>query len=395
VTGGVLPAAAVAQAWSVAVDQNPGLWALGPAASELEHVVLRWIAELLEYPAGGATFTSGAAGANVVCLGAARHWFGKRHGVDVKRQGVAALPTYAVYGSSELHFTDKKALWTLGLGSDCLRSVRADADYRFDVAALREAIARDRAAGIEPAIVIAHAGSVNTGATDPLEELAAVCAEEQVWFHVDGAFGAFLRLCERTAPQVRGLELADSLAVDGHKWLNLPNGTGFAFVRDGTVHREAFAGTAAYLTPSSVPGEDLHELGVEASRPWRGPGAWGALKQLGRSGVADLVTRCCDLTQELAALVDASPRLELTAPVPSCVVCFRYRPEGWQDGPELDGLNRRIQQEIADAGDVLATGASLSNGFSLRACVVHWRTTGDHVRTLVEQAERAGARLAA
>ncbi|HKP17325.1 MAG TPA: pyridoxal-dependent decarboxylase [Gaiellaceae bacterium] len=393
VTGGVLPAAAIAQAWAAAVDQNPGLWALGPAASELEHVVLAWIADLLGYPAGGATFTSGAAGANVVALAVARHALGRKHGVDVKRQGVRALSEFAVYGSQELHFTDVKALWTLGLGSDCLRTVPVDGDYRFDVRALREAIERDREAGVEPAIVVAHAGSVNTGASDPLEQLAALRDEHGFWLHVDGAFGAFLRLCERTAPQVAGLELADSLAVDGHKWLNLPNGTAFALVRDGALHREAFAGTAAYLTRASRPGEDMHELGVEASRPWRGAAAWAALKQLGRSGVVDLVTRCCDLTRELAALVEASPRLELTAPVPSCVVCFRYRPEGWAEGERLDELNRRIQHEVADTGDVFATGASLASGFSLRACIVHWRTTEEHVRALVDQAERAGERL--
>jgi len=394
VTGGVLPAAAVAQAWATAVDQNPGLWALGPAASELEQVVLRWLAELFAYPAGGATFTSGAAGANLVGLAVARHWFGAKHGVDVNREGVRRLPELAVYGSSELHFTDLKVLRTLGLGSDCIRFVPVDDAYRFDPVALREAIARDRAAGVEPAMVIAHAGSVNTGATDPLEELAAVRDEYGLWLHVDGAFGVFLRVYERTAPQLAGLELADSLAVDGHKWLNLPNGIGFAYVRDGTLHRAAFAGTAAYLTRVARPGEDLHELGIEASRPWRGVAAWAALKSLGRTGVAELVTRCCALTEELAALVEASPRLELTAPVPSCVVCFRYRPPGWQDGRALDELNRRIQQEVAAAGEVFPTGASLESGFSLRACIVHWRTTSEHVRALVHAAERAGDRLA-
>ena len=394
VTGGVLPAAALAQAWATAVDQNPGLWALGPAASELEHVVLGWLAELLELSPGGATFTSGAAGANVVGLAVARHWFGAKHGVDLNREGVRALPELAVYGSSELHFTDVKALRTLGLGSDCLRSIPVDDDYRFDVVALREAIERDRARDVEPAIVIAHAGSVNTGATDPLEELAAVRDEHGLWLHVDGAFGAFLRLFERTSGQVAGIELADSLAVDGHKWLNLPNGSGFAFLRDGGLHRAAFAGTAAYLTRAARPGEDLHELGIEASRPWRGAAAWAALKSLGRTGVAELVTCCCLLAEELASLVEASPRLELTAPVPSCVVCFRYRPPRWEDGPELDELNRRIQQEVAAAGDVYPTGASLGSGFSLRACIVHWRTTKEHLRTLVEQVESAGDRIA-
>ena len=235
---------------------------------------------------------------------------------------------------------------------------------------------------------------MNTGASDPLEEIAEVCAEHGLWLHVDGAFGAFFRLCERTASLVAGLERADSIAVDGHKWLNLPNGTGFALLRDPALHRETFAGSAAYLTRSADAGLDLHELGIEGSRSWRGVSAWAALKELGRVGVSELVTRCCDLTAELAALVEATPRLELTAPAPTCVCCFRYRPEGKPDGPELDELNRRIQQEVAAGGEVFFTGAELAGGFCFRACIVSWRPRSEDVIAIVEAVERAGARLA-
>jgi glutamate/tyrosine decarboxylase-like PLP-dependent enzyme len=395
VTGGVLPAAAVAQAWAIALDQNPGLWTLAPAASELELVALGWLAELLSYPAGGATFTSGAAGANLVGLAVARHWFGARHGVDVATAGVGELPRLAVYASDQVHLTDVKALRTLGLGSDCLRLLPTDEDYRLRIPALVRAIDRDRAAGIVPAIVIGTAGTANTGATDDLGELARLRDEHELWLHVDGAFGSFFRLDERIASSVDGLERADSLAVDGHKWLNLPNGTGFAFVADGQLHRATFAGTAPYLTPALGAGADLHELGVEASRPWRGVAAWAALKALGREGIAELVERCCTLTRELVSLVEASPRLELTAPAPTCVACFRYRPAGWGDGPRLDELNRGIQQEVASAGDVFATGASLANGFSIRACIVSWRTGSEDVQALAEAVETTGDRLAA
>jgi glutamate/tyrosine decarboxylase-like PLP-dependent enzyme len=176
--------------------------------------------------------------------------------------------------------------------------------------------------------------------------------------------------------------------------LNLPNGTGFALLRDAALHHETFAGSAAYLTKSADAGLDLHELGIEGSRSWRGVAAWAALKELGREGVAELVTRCCDLTAELAALVETSPRLELTAPAPTCVCCFRYRPEGRRAGPELDELNRRIQQDVAAGGEVFLTGAQLASGFSQRACIVSWRTRSEDVVALVEAVERAGARLA-
>lgn len=393
VTGGVLPAAAVAQAWAVAVDQNTGLWALGPAAAEIEQVVLGWLADLLDLPRGGAVFTSGAAGANLVCLAVARHQVGRALGVDVNRDGVGALGPIAVYGSTELHFTNVKALRTLGLGSDVVRHVAVDDRFRLDPRALREAIERDRADGVRPAIVIAHAGSANTGAADPLDVIADLCRDQGLWLHVDAAFGAFFRLCERTAPLVEGLERADSVTVDGHKWLNVPNGIGFAFLRDGQLHHETFAGTAAYLTPSRGAGRDLHELGIEASRPWRGAATWAALKQLGSEGVAELATRCCDLAQELGRLVEESPRLELTAPVATCVTCFRYRPPGMPEGAELDELNREIQARLARGGTVLATGGTLPSGFSLRPAIVSWRTTSEHVRLLAREVERLGDEL--
>jgi glutamate/tyrosine decarboxylase-like PLP-dependent enzyme len=394
VTGGVLPAAAIAQAWAVAVDQNTGLWALGPAAAELEQVVLGWLAELLDLPRGSSVFTSGAAGANVVCLAVARHHVARSLGVDVNRQGVGALSRIGVYGSTELHFTNVKALRTLGLGSDCVRHVAVDDAFRLDPRALAEAIERDRADGIQPAIVIAHAGSANTGAADPLGDIADLCDEQGLWLHVDAAFGAFFRLCERTAPLVDGLERADSVTVDGHKWLNVPNGIAFAFLRDAALHHETFAGTAAYLTPSRGAGRDLHELGIEASRPWRGAATWAALRQLGREGAVELVTRCCDLAQELGRLVEASPRLELTAPVATCVTCFRYRPPGMDEGEELDGLNRELQARLARGGTVLATGGMLPAGFSLRPAIVSWRTTRGDVELLAREVERLGDELA-
>ena len=237
------------------------------------------------------------------------------------------------------------------------------------------------------------AGSVTTGASDPLDAIADICGEHGLWLHVDGAWGTFLRVAERTAPLVAGLERADSLAVDGHKWLNLPNGIGFALLRDGELHREALAGSAEYLTRARDAGEDSHERSIEASRSWRGAAAWAALKELGREGVVELVTRCCDLTAELVQLVERSPRLELTAPAPTVVACFRYRPEGWPDGPDLDELNRRIQQEVAAAGDVLVTCARLVWGLCQRACIVSWRTKPEDVAALVAAVESAGARL--
>jgi glutamate/tyrosine decarboxylase-like PLP-dependent enzyme len=281
----------------------------------------------------------------------------------------------------------------LGLGAACLRRVPLDAEHRMDVSALAEAIAVDERAGVVPAIAVGQAASAQTGASDPLDRVADVCERHRVWLHVDGAFGAFLRLCERTAPLVAGLERGDSLAVDGHKWLNVPNGIGFALVRDAALHRQALAGSASYLTGLPGAGEDPHALGIESSRGWRGAAVWAAIRQLGRSGVGEIVTRCCDCAAHLAALVERSPRLELVAPAASCVVCFRYRPAGAPDGPALDELNRRIQVDVARGGDVFVGGAELGRGFCLRACIVSWRTHREDVEALVDAVEAAGVRL--
>lgn len=392
VTGGALPAAAIVEAWTAAVDQNVGMWPLGPAAVELEEVTLGWLADLLAYPRGSGYFASGATMANTVGLALARQSFGERHGVDVREAGVRALPEFAVYGSEELHLSDFKALRTLGLGAACVRAIPIDERYAMRVDLLERALAEDRKRGIEPAAVIAQAGSVNTGASDPIREIADLCEREEMWLHVDGAFGAFFGLCDRTRALAAGIERADSLAVDAHKWLNVPNGVGFMLTRHADLHRRAFAGTAAYLTPDE--GANLHEFGIEASRSWRGACVWAALKEAGRAGIAELVTRCCDLTAQLASEIEAAPELELTAPAPSCVCCFRYRPEGWGDGAALDDLNARIQAALAREGDVFLTGASLAGGFSLRAAIVSWRTGRDDVRALVDAVTRSGRLLA-
>jgi glutamate/tyrosine decarboxylase-like PLP-dependent enzyme len=253
---------------------------------------------------------------------------------------------------------------------------------------------RDRERGVSPLAVVAAAGSPTTGAADPLPAIADICERHGAWLHVDAAFGGFFRLCPRTAALVEGIERADSVAVDGHKWLNLPTGTGFAFLRDPELHRATFTGSAGYLTRPLDAGVDMHELGVEASRPWRSAAAWAALASLGRSGAAELVSRCCDLAAELGRIIRRTPRLELVAPVASCVVCFRYRPEGMPDGEELDRLNRETQACLTAEGRVLATGGTVAGGFCLRPAIVSWRTTLDDVAFLAAEVRRIGDAIA-
>jgi glutamate/tyrosine decarboxylase-like PLP-dependent enzyme len=207
-----------------------------------------------------------------------------------------------------------------------------------------------------------------------------------------GAVGAFGRLCARPRPLAAGIERADSLAVDAHKWLNVPNGVGFVLTPHRELHHRAFAGTAAYLTPDE--GVNLHEFGIEASRSWRGACVWAAIKQLGRADLQTMVTRCCELTAQLAVEIERSNVLELTAPAPSCVCCFRFRPRDWSDPVQIDELNRRIQAGAAREGTVFFTGAELHGRFSLRAAIVSWRTSPSDVSALLDAVTRIGTDLA-
>ena len=275
----------------------------------------------------------------------------RKHGVNVAEQGVRALPELAVYASEELHLSDHKALRTLGLGSGCVRTIPIDDALRDarrparrgDRARPRR---RHRAGDRDRAWSARSTPAPPTRSRRSPTSASGTTSGSTSTARSARSSGSGSRP-RRSSP---GIERADSLAVDGHKWLNVPNGVGFVLLRDAELHREAFAGSAAYLTPGA--GANLHELGIEASRSWRGACVWAALKFLGREGMVELVTRCCELAQELARAVEASPRLELTAPAPTNTVCFRYRPEGWPDGVELDDLNRRIQADVVGAGDV-------------------------------------------
>ena len=309
------------------------------------------------------------------------------------QQGVRALPELAVYGIEELHLSDHKALRTLGLGSGCVRTIPIDDRYAMRVDLLAEAIRRDRDAGVEPAIVIAQAGSVNTGACDSargdrrrLRGARPLASRRRRVRRVLPALGA------GGEARVAGMERADSLAVDAHKWLNVPNGVGLRPLQGrGELHRETFAGSAGvpHARRRSEPARARH----------RGQPLVARRLRLGGPEAARAATASSRWSRAAASSRRSSPRssrrrraLELTAPAPTNVVCFRYRPAGWTDGADLDELNRRIQAEVASPGDVFHTGAQLANGFCQRAAFVSWRTDSEDVHALVDAIERAGAR---
>jgi glutamate/tyrosine decarboxylase-like PLP-dependent enzyme len=391
VNGGTTPAALGADWLASTLDQNTGAWVASPLGGRLEQVAVDWLKELFGLPpAWGGVLTTGATMANFTALACARRWAGLRQGLDVEEAGMAALPPVPVFGSGYVHPSDVKSLGMLGVGRGQVRRLVRDEVGRLDVAALETAL-RDLDGA--PAIVIASAGEVNAGDFDPVGDMADLAERYGAWLHVDGAFGLFAALSERTAHLVDGVERASSVIADGHKWLNVPYESGFAFVRDGTLLPQVFGSGAAYLPDLDDPRPNWGYLGPEMSRRARSIAVWSTLRAYGRDGHREVVERNLDLAQHLAAVVDAAPDLERLADVPLNIVCFRYRPPGSEDGPALDDLNRRIGEAALADGRVFFGSTTYGGRTAFRPALVNWRTRESDVELVPQVVRELGASL--
>lgn len=394
VVGGATPAAMAGDWVASLLDQLAGMWAASPFSATTETVVLRWLRDLFGLPADwGGVLTPSATFANLTGLACARQWWAARHGVDVVADGLAGLPRMPVLASGYVHASVRKALQILGCGRDTVRVFTRDDAGRVDLAAMESALAELDA----PAVLVATAGEVNAGDFDPIDALADLAERYGCWLHVDGAFGLFAALSPRTAHLVEGVSRADSVAADGHKWLNVPYESGFVFVRERHRLREAFGSwQAAYLAPTedAVIDEniDYNNLGPESSRRARSLPIWATLRAYGREGHRAMVERHLDLAERLEFLVEAAPDLELLAPARLCVVCFRYRPAGASDS-DTDALNAALGRAILDDGRVYV-GTTVYRGMTaLRPAIVNWRTTAEDVDLLVSVVRELSARL--
>src|SRR4051794_34265625 len=384
VVGGDTPAALAGDWVTSLLDQNAVLWSSSPLATTAETVALDWLKDLFGLPARwGGVLTPSATFANLTGLACARHWWAARHDRDVAADGLGGLPAMPVLGGSYVHPSARKALQILGCGRD---TVQVHGSGRADVAALERTLRSLDG----PAVLIATAGEVNAGDFDPIEELADLAERYGCWLHVDGAFGLFAALSPRTAPLLRGVERADSVAADGHKWLNVPYESGFAFVRDAAALGETFGSWhAPYLADGEV---DYSRVGPESSRRARALPIWATLRAYGRAGHRAMVERHLDLAARLGSLVEAAPDLELLAPVRLCVVCFRYAPP---DVPAaaLDDLNARIGAALLADGRVYAGTTVYEGRTALRPAIVNWRTTPADVELLVSVVRELGVRF--
>ncbi len=366
-----------ADALVAALNQGCSLWELSPVANAVELKVLSWFRELFGMPQEGTGYlTSGGSMANLTALAAARDW---ALGGRARAEGLQGdRPPLVLYTSEEVHTSVNKAACLLGLGSNCVRSIPTDDAFRIRVDLLKSAIEQDRQAGLLPFCIVGSAGTVTTGAIDPIATLAELCKQEDLWLHIDGAYGAFAVLTERLAPAMREAGLAHSLALDPHKLLFNSLEAGCVLFRNSDSARNTFGFASSYLAKSEDPDlVNFSEYGPELSRNFKALKVWWALRAFGRAAYADTIDRLLDLSQYMAAKIEPEPVLELAAPVTLTAVCFRVHA---LDDAQQDRLLRRF----VDSGVGHLGPARIADRTWLRACMTNLRTRKQDIDQVLE-----------
>jgi aromatic-L-amino-acid decarboxylase len=380
-----LPIAVWADVFTSMLNQNAGAWRNGPTSAMIEARVIRWLCDLLNYgPRSFGTLASGGSEANLIALKCARDSVS----AAIKDRGVNSVSSnLAIYASEQCHYSIDKSADILGLGRNSLRKIPTDDGFHIRVDGLREQIARDRDQGYLPACIVGVAGTTSTGVVDPIEELAGVARENGCWYHVDAAYGAPLAFSSQHKEKLRGIELADSITFDPHKWMFVPFSCGAVLVRDGgRVLRDAFDMTPEYLSEDRGGADvefDFFRYGQLGTRRFNSLKLWMAIKFMGREGYARTVERQIELTKYLASRIDALPDFERLGEVETAVCCFRHK----------SGSDQRLQQLIEREGEVWLTTTVLHGRRALRVNVNSFLTEKQHIDVLVTQIERAAAAL--
>jgi glutamate/tyrosine decarboxylase-like PLP-dependent enzyme len=371
----------------LAAALNANLGGRDHAPIEVEHQIAGWARQMFGFPAeASGLFVTGTSMANFIAVIVART---AALGVSVRATGLAAnAKRLTAYASAAAHSCIRQSMELSGLGGDMLRTIATDGRHRIDLDALRNAIAADRRAGFTPFMVIGTAGTVNIGAVDDLAGLATLCRQEHLWFHVDGAYGAVAVLAPDLAPSLHGIQEADSIAFDFHKWLQVPYDAGFVLVRDSSLHRAAFASEAAYLrreTRGLAAGSPWPcDYGPDLSRGFRALKTWFTIKVYGARRLGAVISRTCAVARYLEGRVRAEPRLELLAPAQLNIVCFRYR------CPDANDVNAAIVADLHESGIAAPSTTAIDGQVAIRAAIVNHRTQPCDIDALLDATLRFG-----
>jgi aromatic-L-amino-acid/L-tryptophan decarboxylase len=387
----------VGEALAATLNVNAMLWRTGPAAVELEERACDWLRQMMGLPEGfHGHINDTASSSTLVALAAARH---RLPGLEIRARGLAGrpeLPALTLYASDQAHSSVEKAAIVLGLGQENVRKIETDRELRLSVPALEAAIARDREEGRRPMAVVATVGTTSTTSVDPVDQIAEVCGREGLWLHVDAAYAGSAAICPEYRALMPGLDRADSLVVNPHKWLFTPIDCSVLFVRDPALLRAAFSLVPEYLRTDEPGVSNLMDLGFQLGRRFRALKLWMVIRAFGVQGLQERIRAHCRMARELTALIDEEPGFELSAPVPFSTVCFRARLEG-ASPEEEDRLNERLVAEVNAAGPYFLSPTVLRGRLTPRVAIGNLRTRTDHVdglwRLLVQKAAALRAEL--
>ncbi len=381
IIGGNTPAALAADILATAYETVTYTWIVSPVGVQMEIQALDWLKELFGLRSSmTGIMVTGATMANFVGLAAARQWWGEQQGIDISETGMTGLPQMPVLTSGFVHASTLKVLALQGIGRANVQKFCRDEFGRLDLSAMEQAL--NQLDG-KPALIIVNAGEVNTGEFDPVKDMIRLARRHNCWVHADGAFGLFARISPRVAHLAEGIEEADSITVDGHKWLNVPFDSGYAFVRDHGLLSRAFRYSADYLPEENSPRPTLGAIGPESSRRARSFAVWATLKAYGRKGHRGIVEHCLDIAGHFAQQVEKHEQLEMMADVPLNIVAFRFNPGGLSE-EQLDNLNEQLGEVIVTDGRFMAGTSKLGQRTIFRPAFSNWRTRRQDVEEFAE-----------
>lgn len=374
---------------------NPNLGGGKHAAHKVEEQVINWVKEIMQFPkTASGLLVSGGSMANFTALAVARNI---KSGYNIRTEGLQnAKQTMVVYASTEVHSCNQKACELLGLGSKNLRKIKVNDDFTINIEALKLQIKKDQDAGLKPICIIATSGTVNTGAIDDLNAIADICKKENLWFHVDGAIGAIAMISEKIRPQLKGIEKADSVALDLHKWLHMPFEAGCVLIKDNEGHKNTFSLIPEYLAKNTrglASGENwFSEYGLQLSRRFRALKVWMSIKEHGSERFGRMIARNTEQAQYLGSLINKHKDLELVAPIGLDIVCFRYNP-GHLSLDELNAINKEIKLQIEERAIAIPGYTTLNNKYCIRCAISNHRVVNEDFDALIENVLLIGKEL--